>query len=386
MIVPDLSPNAPSSYYITEAWTACGDIERHLTVCIVSVHKLIKCIGNIHEHQSLLLIHQASAASKLQSMISAATEPQLDVQLFQAANMFLYAQIQQSAYGPWRTHLQGAKALIGSRQETILGRYDFAFFSFCMVDIYGTTMAPSRLLSKEMIAEHMLYLELVGRLDVDVPNTLTPIPSAVVEATITINIHRIARSNGLGATNDPRHQNMPSPSAVLASLQQFDATRWARGLPSDALTYSIGWVALAQGYQAATMLHLFQSGLPLASIGIQNNIRWVTYRTLITAIKDLFDQRLHGGTHHKFMLWPMVVCGIEAAFRMEREDLDFLRDSLETMTLDLGSLTMRGAAAFLKNVSKHCENRLDHLRRDHLEDSIAVEWDKIFDCAPVFIV
>jgi hypothetical protein len=254
-----------------------------------------------------------------------------------------------------------------------------------MVDIYGTTMAPSRLLSKEMITEHMLYLELVGRLDVDIPNTLMPIPSPVVEATITINIHRIARSNGLGSTDDPRHQKMPSPSAVLASLQQFDATRWARGLSSDALTNPTGWVALAQGYQAATMLHLFQSGLPLAgsvaSIGVQKDIRWITYRTLITAITDLFNRRLHGGTHHKFILWPMVVCGIEAASRMEREDLDFLRDSLETTTLDLGSLTMREAAAFLKNVSKHCERRLDHL-----EDSIAVEWDKIFDCAPVFVM
>jgi hypothetical protein len=93
MIVPDLSPNAPSSYYITGAWTAYGDVERHLAVCVVSVHKLVKCIGNFNEHQSLLLIHQASAANKLQRMISDATDPQLDVQLFEAASMFLCAQI-----------------------------------------------------------------------------------------------------------------------------------------------------------------------------------------------------------------------------------------------------------------------------------------------------
>jgi hypothetical protein len=386
MIAPDLSPRGTSFHRVTiQAWASFGELTKHILVCTVSLHKVVKCLGDKDEHQRLFLTHQARAARGLYQMIMEAAHPQLDTQLSEAACEFLCLGIQQSAYGTWRTHLNGAKALIGSWQEDMLGRDDFDRFIISVVDIYGTTMAPSKLLSKDTLAEHMMYLRLVGNLQVDILSTLTPVPLEILKATIAINIHRAAVADQDGLSHQHRYQNIPSLNSILASLRVFDSHRWAYGLPSDYAMDAENWALLATCYQTATTLYLYQSHSSTADSStkdeLPNDTRSATYNTLFKSIAELFDRRLKGGTHYKFVLWPMVICGIESAARGKRVDLRFLCSSLETTTLDLGTLGMRDAAEFLENVWAECERR-----RSHLMDCVTIDWDETFKRAPVFLM
>jgi hypothetical protein len=386
MIAPDLSPCGASSQRITnQAWESFGGLTKHLYVCVVSLHKIVKCVGNKDEHRTLFLNFQACAARRLYQMIMDAAHPQLDTQLSEAASMLLCIGIQQSAYGTWRTHLGGAKALVSSWQEDLPGKDDFTRFIISVVDVYGATMAPSKLLSEHTLAEHIIYLKLMGRLQVDILSTLTPVPLEILKATIAINVHRAAIVNPHGLSCQQRYQDVPSLVAILVSLQSFECHRWAYGLPSEYALHAEDWALLATCYQAATTLYLFQSHNSTvdSSTGdeVPNDTRYATYHTLVSSITGLFDRRLQGGTHYKFVLWPMVICGIESAACGERVNLQFLCSSLETTTLDLGTLGMREAAQFLETVWADCE-----LRRSPLTDCVTIDWDKTFRLAPVFLM
>lgn len=115
MIAPDLSPCGTSVDRITiEARASFGELPKHLYVCMVSLHRVVKCLGNEDENRALILNHQARAARRLYQMIMDVSHSHLDTRLVDAACMLLCLDIQKSAYGAWRTHLNGAIALIGS--------------------------------------------------------------------------------------------------------------------------------------------------------------------------------------------------------------------------------------------------------------------------------
>jgi hypothetical protein len=384
-VVPDLSPHtATSQRFVIPPWDVIPGIKMYLCACIVTMHKAVKCLGNANENLMLLLTYQASAAHRLQQMIMDARGPQLVFQVIEAASMFLCTQIQQSAYGTWRTHLRGAKALMTHWQHTCSTRLDLPMGVISMVDVFGTTMAPSKILSRDTVAEHTQYLQLLGRLDADLLDTFIPIPVEVLEAIISINIHRVATLD-FGPPNDLCYANIPSLTATLASLQQFDADQWADRLPSEYANQSANWALLATCYQSASILYLFQSYKLATKSVLQgadlDHIRVVIYRTLITSIMKLFEQRMHGGTHYKFMLWPIVICGIESAARGQHWDLKSLCWVLEATTLDLGTLAMREAAAFLEVVWDYCEKR-----QGQSTDYMVLDWDTIFERAPLFLM
>lgn len=245
-------------------------------------------------------------------------------------------------------------------------------------------MAPSKLLLEDTLAEHMLYLRIVGSLQVDVLSTLTPIPLEILKAIIAINPHRAAVTDQHRLSYQECYQHLPSLNAILVSLRHFDSSRWAYGLPAEYTIEAENWTLLATYYQAATTLYLFQSCSPIADCNtgdeLHNDTRRATYRILVNSITELFDRRLQGCTHYKYISWPMVICGIESAARGERNDLKFLCSSLETTTLDLGTLGMREGAEFLENVWADCK-----LRRSHLMECVTFGWDETLKLAPIFL-
>jgi hypothetical protein len=69
-------------------------------------------------------------------------------------------------------------------------------------------------------------------------------------------------------------------------------------------------------------------------------VRQTAYRILDAAVIDIFQQSVHRGTHYKFVLWPLVICGIETVARGHGVKLQFLCEALEKTTIDLGTLAM----------------------------------------------
>jgi hypothetical protein len=383
MIAPDLAPDPSSLYHITDsAWSTFGKLDKHLYICIVTSHKTVKGLGN---NNMLLLHHQAAAARELHLMITEKGDKRSEARIIEAASMFLSSQIQQSAYGPWRIHLDGAKALFGSWRRPLTGCDDYALYNITIIDIYGTTMAPSRLLSMETIAQHSFYSKMLARLDVDPLCTLTPVPQEILNATIAINICRARNEARDGSSKDHLRQQGLSLDAVLVSLQQFDPNQWANELPSRYTRHSRSWMLLATCYSSATILYLFQSykccSIDRPAGTYLSGPRQAAYQDLTSAITETFKQRMQKGTHYKFILWPMVIGGIEAAARGNFADIEFLCRSLETMTLDLGTFAMREAAVFLRGLWDDCAKR-----RESPQRNAKFDWDDIFMRAPLFLM
>jgi hypothetical protein len=260
MIAPDLPPGVTCSHSTTPSiWHNLRELERDLYVCLVTLHKIVKTIGDGNENRMPFLYHQASAARQLQQMIQSSNTPYSDPHLFEITNMFVYSQIQESAYGAWRNHLEGAKALIRPWAESTFDSHNFALYNVIMVDIYGTTMAPSKLLSGETVTQHLHYLALLGPLKVDILSTLTPVPAEMLHATIAINIFRAAIVSQSILSGDNHRRNSLSLGASLAFLQCFDPHHWLSKSLSVHASPTANWVSLTSCFQTATILYLFRS-------------------------------------------------------------------------------------------------------------------------------
>ncbi|KAM0270049.1 hypothetical protein ACHAQH_009567 [Verticillium albo-atrum] len=312
--------------------------------------------------------------------------------------MFLSMNIQESAYGRWRAHLQGAKALIdlwGDEGLKFPDSCDFGYFLLMIADIYSITTSPSNQLSASTVTHHSSYLSMVDRLEVFSFDSFTPIPKKLIIAAISINIYR---AQALGVEFQFMKDIETSATGILDYVQTFSPSAWAeqameqqpdiepKAEPQQVrLSNGIdSWTCLAQSFQAATILYLIWSTPPDETKSDTDADKWATakssaYATLKTTIHDLFERRLDRGTHYKFILWPMLMAGLEAIVRVEHEELLFLCCSLRTVTLDLGVSAMHEAADMLERVWVRFENCEAELELHYL-------WDEIFADAPLFLM
>lgn len=384
MISPDLSPDGSFGYQITiPVWSQLGEAERHLYVCLVMLHRVVRKIGKEGDNRLTFHRHQACAARQLQRLISNASNTEPNPSIAEVASMFLCSQIQESAYGSWRHHLRGAKAILNTIRNTTFNHDDFGHYNITVVDIYGTAMAPVTMLSEETISQHLLYRKLVNSFKVDSLSTLTPIPTELVVATIDINIFRATAVIQEEPPSKHNRENVLPTTSILSNLQEFDSYHWADTLPSKHKGYAQSWALLATCYREATILYLFQSHSANAQRQIHESsvdIRHHALQILYAAITDLFGQRLQGGTHYKFVLWPMVICGIELIAEGQQQKLHVLCDALENMTLDLGTFAMREAATFLSSLWS------DYETMRHTFNYAAIDWDEAFKRAPIFLM
>lgn len=309
-------------------------------------------------------------------------------ELFEDVSLFFFSQIQASAYGVWRVHLNAAKTLFNLWGiENLVGNpaYELHLCHLVRADVFGATMAPASHISNEDVAQHEVYLDILARFDVDICGTLVPIPEAVVRAIILVNIHR-AEVHSLNAEN-PKEDPKTSSSlpAILELLQEFDPVQWATHLPTHTSSQATSWTLLATCFQTAATLYLIRtcaSDTHAAGQHLIGDIISPTYTTLRTTTRELFTLRQHGGVHYKYILWPMVICGIHAVARKDKEQVMFLCESLERTTLDLGTLSMREASVFLSELWDRRERSTEQSRGNEG----GVLWDEIFQRAPLFLL
>lgn len=306
--------------------------------------------------------------------------------------MFLSSQIQESAYGAWHVHLSGANIMLDRRMRSItsepgLVHERFFCFQLMMMDVYRTTTSSKRFLSASMIAQHRVYLERMSHLNFDSRVSLTPVPDDIVRATIAINLLRADREASPAARHLVEQEESISPAAaLLASLQAYKPGSWSVADSTTDIPKAQddlgGWRLLARCFQAAAILYLILSEtMPPLDSYEWNLARDRAYSVLLTSIRQLFDQKTSGGKHHKFILWPIVVAGVEVTARGDRVMLEFLICKLKTLTTDLGTMAMREAACFLEGLWDDCvRNRPD------LASYVRIDWDHVFESGPIFLL
>lgn len=356
-------------------------------MCLVTLHRAVREYGSVSENQALFHYHQACAAEILSHKIKTFGQTGPDPELFEDVSLFFFSQIQASAYGAWRAHLNAAKTLFNLWGiEPLMGdsAYELHLCHLVRADVFGTTMAPASHITAEDVAQHRVYLDLLGQFDVDICGTLVPIPEVVIRATILINMNR-AEEHALDERATGANAGTSSSlSTILGLLQEFDPIAWALHLPSHTSTQATSWALLATCFQAAAILYLVQacaSSINADEEYLVEDIVTPTHRTLDETTRKLFELRQNGGVHYKYILWPMVVCGVLSIIRKDEEQLRFLCESLERTTVDLGTLSMREAAVFLGQL---WESSIQGTAET--SGNIILDWDAIFHRAPLFLL
>ncbi|KAJ8111740.1 hypothetical protein OPT61_g5740 [Boeremia exigua] len=360
MIAPDLAADGSSYHYTIEIskWADFNASKRHLSLCLVTLHRAT--------------LGQAGP----------------DRELFEDVSLFFFSQIQASAYGAWRAHLDAAKTLFNMwGVEAMIGHTDYEFYlcHLVLADVFGTAMAPASYISADDISQHEIYLNLLGRFTVDVCSTMVPIPEAVVRATAATNILRAAKPapdpHGKGTEQD----FALSRSTIYEALRRFDPTDWALHRPRHTSSQATSWSLLATCFKSAALLYLARSSGTDMSVADESSIDDdgddLSYSRLICAVHDLYNLKQHGGVLHKYILWPMVISGVEAVARNDEPHLKSLCELLEQTTIDLGTLSMREAAVFLEGLWTSENQRSIETRK-----KLKMDWDTVFDRAPLFLM
>jgi hypothetical protein len=180
------------------------------------LHRAVLKYGDVNHNQALFHYHQACAAEILNHKIKSLGQLGPDQELFEDVSLFFFSQIQASAYGAWRAHLNAAKTLLNLwGVETLMGNpgYEFQLCHLALADIFGAAMAPASHITAEDVEQHKVYLRLLGRFKVDVCNTMVPIPEPIVRSVAAINISR--------APKLPEVQCMRSWILSEPSIQRF---------------------------------------------------------------------------------------------------------------------------------------------------------------------
>ncbi|WYZ43581.1 hypothetical protein EsH8_VII_000017 [Colletotrichum jinshuiense] len=416
-IAPDLTVNEVwASMFMLDvgSWFGFHQSSQHLYICIVALHRAIQKNPDIMQHQwmhdrtgmndsenvEMLHYHQACAARLLSEGISTATSTNPNHTLLSGVAMFLCLQVQQGAYTPWRSHLNGAHGLLNFWGErTCLGSHDSIYFTIMTTNIFGSTTTPSHLFSEDTIAQHLFYLDIIDSLQFESIVSLVPVPNILLKAVIEINLFRAKRR----LTRYPSSLEVKLKTAridadeLLSLLQQFPSKTWAEStihrqqaftskmsedLNCTGIQASLeGWQHLAESFRMAIIIYLISS---VTSGNKSRHASWKTYRaaaycTLKGTIHWLCEQATNGGTLHKFILWPMVIAGIETVHIGDREYATFIKTQLLGLSRDLGTLAMRDAALFLDGLWSKCHD-------SGQGNSETIGWDATFTGAPLFVM
>lgn len=150
---------------------------------------------------------------------------------------------------------------------------------------------------------------------------------------------------------------------LLARIEAFVPEDWAQ--PQ---TYYDEWVLIGIMYQAAVAVHCtmaFQSLTVLPNTLEMNSMRSIHGDHLLSSLrKGLKSPRLT-----RFILWPLVVAGVEAAYRGEGTR-NFIESALTDLAGTLGSSSPLKARAVLRRYWQKEEPG----------------WDECFDRPYVFVV
>lgn len=341
----------------------------------------------MNHNQTLFHYHQACAAEILSHKIETLGLTGPDPELFEDICLFFFSQIQASAYGAWRAHLNAAKTLFNMWGiETLVGDPDYRFHlcHLVLADVFGTTMTPASQISTKDVAQHKVYLSVIGRFNVDVCSTMVPIPEVIVRTIASTNIERAATPHPDALVTEKEQESNSSISSVLETLRNFDPNSWALHLPGHTSNQATSWALLATCFQTAALLYHVQSRAPIVSVSSQNifhHFRTSTYDRLSKAIRKLFSLRQQNGLHYKFVLWPMVINGLESIIRQDEHQLRFLCKSLEQTTVDLGTLSMREAAVFLNELWSSSTNK-----ETEPSSKAGIDWNASFYRDPLFLI
>ncbi|EXF85228.1 hypothetical protein CFIO01_03299 [Colletotrichum fioriniae PJ7] len=353
--------------------------------------------------------------------------------------VMLTSQIQFSAYAPWQSHIAGAWSIIlthgpfaavaKSDPELCRLLQQFAIFDIFGTSTHGATNnnitsssssssnspPPSVHVASTILARQESYEAIFLESDTDARNPWRLVPNDLARILIRINGLRARR-----ALYPETAKHLPKGlSAVLAYLDTSPPEKWAAEISATAEVSLApsklsedretkdAWVALMTTYHSAAALYAINS---LAGLGTtpRSSTIWskeassqlarresAAYTTLVASLRVLFTQRTQrhpsqainnntpsnsiatsAGLLHKFVIWPMVIGGIQSALIYhDQETTDFMCSGMQAVGQELGTVSMIDGARLVEKLQRETK----HGRKFS-------SWDELFEGAPLFLM
>ncbi|KAL4792243.1 fungal-specific transcription factor domain-containing protein [Aspergillus venezuelensis] len=349
--------------------------------------------------------YRASALRGLNNALSK-NSSNASVAALAGAMLLLFAQLQQGAYGPWRIHLDGFRALINlyGGYETFFNRQPYCNFvlsNLLVIDAVSTTMTPMAMMTPDTIKWHLEYLKALSHVDYNLSPTPIEIPQDLLKSIMMVNLARASSRHitdragllilpltGVLCELGVMHQwdRDPNVAPSFSSLTTRAETQKSSNKPSGyalfmACFHSAVILYAIEGYSSMDMSSGRVTDTTLAPSVIRE-IRNAAFASLMNSIHTLFQAKKDRNceeSYWKFIFWPLVVAGVHCAVRnRDRNDFDYICARLYEMAAELGTVSMRDAALFLRRLWAETSSLGP--------DWTLKTWDDIFVDAPLFLL
>ncbi|PWY82120.1 hypothetical protein BO70DRAFT_362045, partial [Aspergillus heteromorphus CBS 117.55] len=273
----------------------------------------------------------------------------------------LLVDAQQGASTNWRCHIDGIRQIMGLRGgiQAVARSKGVAslLVSFVYLSVFGDTTSPVSDLA--MTESDLDGLKFLIKRDENSSRTFMSRPSALFAEIININYLRVRASTD--TTTSPEDHSRKAYE-ILTRVLDFSPEKWAESKP----VAKEDWLLLASIYQAAVSLYCIHS---LQSIGVlpitsflRKNCTAHSHLLHVLLSKAVLSLSIRG-----FMLWPLVVLGMETV-NGGVSVRHFIREELVEMSHYTGS--------YMPVTAKHVLERF--------WDSGNTHWDVCFDRSYAF--
>ncbi|KAF2471146.1 C6 zinc finger domain-containing protein [Lindgomyces ingoldianus] len=218
----------------------------------------------------------------------------------------LLADTQQGASPNWRCHLKGIERLItlrgGIRALAGSKHLESLLLCFVFVSVIGNTTSPASDLA--LTSSHLDELDFIlekygGRIF-----TFHLCPPPLFAEIVKINHLRTLATKrepaGVGELSQEAYE-------ILSRIHGFSPEPWADSKPSS----KEDWMLIGNVYQAAVALYCISSLQSLSVLPLSHSLR-SRCTTHSQSLYVLLNEALSSPKIKRFMLWPLVLLGVEA--------------------------------------------------------------------------
>ncbi|KAI0456998.1 putative C6 finger domain protein [Xylaria acuta] len=352
--IRELGPN-PHIYPIspTHLQSIIPDYLRLSFVCMTLSHRINRAR---HNPQSRDLIesfyrYRGLAIRSLSEEIEVEDRRTGDVVIAGIVTLLLL-DVQQGAPPSWRCHLEGVQKLIalrgGVRALVPSKHLESLLLCFVFVAVIGNTTSSASNLT--MTSFHIEQLEVIIE-----QYGAGVFPFQMCPPTLFAEIIKINHIRMQAAKEEPTTVEDLSDEAyrVLSRTCAFSPQRWAASKPSS----KQDWVLLGSVYQTAVTLYCISSLQSLSVMPLESSLR-TRCATQGKLLQGFLTQTLSSPTTRRFMLWPLVLLGVEAVNCSETMR-SFVEEQLSDLSSFIGSCAPLVAKSVLRRFWASGETRWD---------------------------
>ncbi|KAK0630366.1 fungal-specific transcription factor domain-containing protein [Bombardia bombarda] len=270
----------------------------------------------------------------------------------------LLADVQQGASPNWRFHLEGVQKLIalrgGLRTLAASKESETLLLTFYFLAALGSTTSPASDLL--MTASHLAELDfMLDRFGNDISRSRL-CPPAMFAEIVKINHLRMRAAT---ATKVQQQQQQPTLDpdldesndhlsqeayAILIRIHAFSPAQWAASKPSA----NHDWALIGKIYQAALVLYCISSLQSLAVLPPLDRLLLDRRRANARLLRTRLAEALASPRIKRFVLWPLVVLGVEAVDGDEGMR-GFVEEQLGELSRHIGTYVPLMGKAVLKS-------------------------------------